>query len=239
MCRDCGCNLSEHTHPVAHTHAPTRKIEIERRILSANDQRAEHNRRWLTERGVLALNIIASPGAGKTTLLEATLKSLSGRLQCAVIAGDQQTHNDADRLSGKGAPVCQILTGNACHLEARQIAERLPSLVKPGVDLLLIENVGNLVCPAAFDLGEHHKIALLSVTEGEDKPIKYPALFSVSSVVVLTKIDLVAHLTWNRQECIRNIRHVRADASIFELSAKTGDGLADWLDFLCNAVGRR
>jgi hydrogenase nickel incorporation protein HypB len=245
MCKECGCGAGNerayfgksgehsHNHPHDHDHEGTsRTIALEQRVLERNDQLAEKNRQWLAERQVMALNLISSPGSGKTTLLEKTLEALRDKLPCAVIAGDQQTDNDARRLSGKGAPVCQIETKSACHLDAGRVGSILPDAVPAGIRLLFIENVGNLVCPAAFDLGEHFKIALLSVTEGEDKPEKYPALFSMSPVVLITKTDLIPHLDWDRDACLDTIRRIRPDAKIIEVSAKTGEGMDEWIGYL-------
>ncbi|NGZ06171.1 MAG: hydrogenase nickel incorporation protein HypB [Magnetococcales bacterium] len=255
MCMDCGCEVGntgrhghDHTHHHGHGHGhdhdhdpvqlPGRTISLATRVMSRNDEQAARNRRWLDERGIRAINLISSPGAGKTLLLERTLERLQGRVGCAVIVGDLQTDHDAQRLQGRGAGVVQIETRNACHLDAVMVGERLPELLSDhGKErLLIIENVGNLVCPAAFDLGEHVKVALLSVTEGEDKPVKYPVLFQRSPVVVVTKWDLVPHLDWDRSSCRAAIRQVRPDARIFELSARTGFGLEAWIDFLEDLV---
>jgi hydrogenase nickel incorporation protein HypB len=261
MCTECGCggdnflhshdggvhfhkhaqgepaHTHDHEHEHGHAHgeslvAETRTVTVQQKILARNDEQADKNRAWLKERGVVAINLISSPGSGKTYLLERTLEGLRGRLSCAVITGDQRTDNDARRLEGKGAPVRQIETINACHLDAEQVGRLLPEVVESGVKLLFIENVGNLVCPAAFDLGETFKIALLSTTEGEDKPVKYPVLFSGAPVVVLTKLDLVPHLDWNAAKCRDALRQVRPGVFIFELSAKTGLGMEAWLDYL-------
>jgi hydrogenase nickel incorporation protein HypB len=164
--------------------------------------------------------------------LERTLEGLRGKVSCAVITGDQRTDNDARRLQGKGAPVRQIETVNSCHLDAEQVGRLLPEVAGQGVKLLFIENVGNLVCPSAFDLGESFKIALLSTTEGEDKPVKYPTLFSSAPVAVLTKMDLVPHLDWSVAACRAALRQVRPGVFIFELSAKSGQGMEAWLDYL-------
>jgi hydrogenase nickel incorporation protein HypB len=211
-------------------------VDLQQKILSKNDEQAERNRAWLKGRGVVAVNLISSPGTGKTLLLERTLEGLCGQVSCAVITGDQRTDNDARRLAGKGAPVRQIETLNACHLDAEQVGRVLPEVVSEGVKLLFIENVGNLVCPSAFDLGESFKIALLSATEGEDKPVKYPSLFSSAPVAVLTKMDLVPHLDWDAAACRAALRQVRPGVFIFELSAKTGQGMEVWLDYLRKLV---
>lgn len=224
-----------HGHPHDHAHA-TRTVIVEQRILAANDADAERNRQWLTDRGIVALNLVSSPGTGKTLLLERTLDMLRGDVGCAVITGDLRTDNDARRLMGRGAPVRQIETHDACHLSAAQVGELLPEVASDGVRLLFIENVGNLVCPAAFDLGEHFKIALLSTTEGEDKPVKYPTLFSQAPVVVLTKIDLAPHLDWDAAACRANLRKVRPGVFVFEVSARTGTGMEAWIGYLRSLV---
>jgi len=262
MCEECGCgeatavhvhgdhqhthehadghshhHVHDHDHPHEHEHAhdgerASRIVEVERKILSRNDELAALNRAWLEERGIVALNLISAPGTGKTLLLEKTLERLQGRVSCAVITGDQRTDNDARRLQGKGAVVRQIETISACHLEAERIGELLEETTADGAKLLLIENVGNLVCPSAFDLGESFKVALLSTTEGEDKPVKYPALFSTAPVVVLTKMDLAPHLDWDLTTCRRFLRQVCPGAFVFELSAKTGEGMDAWIEYL-------
>ncbi len=248
MCLECGCGEIEHSHTGhshaghshahdhAHDHGEVRTLTLGKKILEHNDQHAAENRAWLAKRGVVAINIISSPGTGKTTLLERTLEILKGEIQCAVIAGDQRSDNDAKRLRDKGAPVCQIETGNACHLDAVQVGDMLPEVVRDGVKLLFIENVGNLICPSAFDLGENFKVALLSSTEGEDKPVKYPALFSRVPVAVLTKMDLVPHLEWDVARCRDCLRQVRPGVFIFELSARTGDGMDAWIEYLKKLV---
>jgi len=236
MCRECGCEEHNHEHHHDHDHnhedRGTRVIDLETKVLAHNDEIAAKNRAWLEARNVIAINLISSPGSGKTTLLERTLERLNGRVRCAVIVGDLQTDNDARRMAGKGAKVRQIETKSSCHLDAERIAGVLSDVVEDGVRLLIIENVGNLVCPAAFDLGEHFKVALLSVTEGEDKPVKYPVLFTGAPVVVMTKTDLVPHLKWDMQACRKNIRRVRPDAQIFELSAQDGQGMDAWVEYL-------
>ncbi len=252
MCKECGCGEEtphdrDHAHPHSHGYAgghdhehghayrhvlESRTVGLRQKILARNDDQAELNRAWLKERGVVAVNMISSPGAGKTLLLERTLEGLRGRVACAVIAGDQRTDNDARRLRGRGAEVRQIETLNACHLDAGQVGRLLPEVVTEGVRLLFIENVGNLVCPAAFDLGESFKVALLSATEGEDKPVKYPSLFAAAPVAVLTKMDLAPHLDWDAAQCRSNLRQVRPGVFIFETSAKTGAGMEAWLDYL-------
>jgi len=228
----------DHDHP--HGHAAEdglRRIEMERSLLARNDEIAARNRAWLTSRGIVALNLISSPGAGKTRLLERTLDLLRGRLACAVVTGDLQTDNDARRLADRGAPVRQIETRSSCHLNAGHLRDVLPEVAPPGTRLLFIENVGNLVCPAAFDLGEHFKVALLSVTEGEDKPLKYPTLFSAAQIAILTKTDLIPALDWNLAECRKALQAVHPGMFVFELSAKTGAGMDGWIDYLVRLAG--
>jgi len=248
MCKDCGCGQTaaqghehhhehehDHDHTAAHAHADERHARVftlERKVLARNDEAAARNREWLAARSVAALNLISAPGSGKTLLLERTLERLRGRIGCAVITGDQQTDNDARRLQGKGAPVRQIETVSACHLDAERVGELLPEVVTDGVRLLFIENVGNLVCPSAFDLGENFKVALLSSAEGEDKPVKYPSLFAQAPVVVLTKMDLAPHLDWDVRKCRDYLRRVHPGVYIFELSARTGQGMDEWIDYL-------
>jgi hydrogenase nickel incorporation protein HypB len=249
MCKDCGCSTAlgnihghhhdhahPHTHPHdhEHVHPPVERktIELERKVLAENDAHAEANRSWLSQHGVTAINLISSPGTGKTFLLERTLERLRGRVSCAVITGDQCTDHDAKRLMGKGAVVKQIETINSCHLDAARVGALLPEVAGNGVKLLFIENIGNLVCPAAFDLGEHFKVALLSTTEGEDKPVKYPTLFNMAPVVVLTKMDLVPYLDWSLPKCREYLNMIRPGVFVFELSAKTGAGMEAWIEYL-------
>ncbi len=233
MCEECGCTPKDHHHDHEHDHEKTtRTVNLEQSVLERNDQFAQANRQWLKERNITALNMISSPGSGKTTLLEKTLDALRHEIACAVIAGDQQTDNDARRLAGKGAPVSQIETRDACHLDAQRVGHILAETATPQTKLLFIENVGNLVCPAAFDLGEDIKVALLSVTEGEDKPLKYPTLFSLAPVVVVTKIDLMPYLDWDIEACRDAILKIRPDAKIIEVSAKNGRGMDAWIGYL-------
>lgn len=214
----------------------TRVVKAKRNILARNDEAATRNRDWLAGNGVIAINMISSPGTGKTFLLEKTLELLQNEVRCAVITGDQQTDNDARRLQGKGAAVCQIETQGSCHLNAEMIEKVLTDVVHPDVQLLFIENVGNLVCPTAFDLGENFKLALLSTTEGEDKPEKYPRLFTDARTVVLTKMDLAPHLDWDVSTCRNHIERLNPGVQIIELSARTGDGMDHWIAYLKGLV---
>ncbi|HNE02414.1 MAG TPA: hydrogenase nickel incorporation protein HypB [Plasticicumulans sp.] len=209
-----------------------RLVQLEIDILAKNNDFAARNRRWFAAHGVQALNLVSSPGSGKTTLLCATIRRLAGERALAVIEGDQQTANDAERIRATGAPAVQINTGKGCHLDADMIARALPRLpLDPGT-LLFIENVGNLVCPAAFDLGEAAKVAILSVTEGEDKPLKYPDIFAAASLVLLNKSDLLPHLDFDLEYALDCLRRVNPRAPVLSVSAKTGEGLDAWLAWL-------
>ena len=216
----------------ARAHAPGlsqgRMVQIEQDILSKNDGYAADNRRLLGARGALALNLVSSPGSGKTTLLVRTIEDLKAELVPAVIEGDQQTSNDADRIRATGAPAIQVNTGKGCHLDAHMIGHALESLPLDEGGLLLIENVGNLVCPAAFDLGEAHKVVILSVTEGEDKPIKYPDMFHAADLMLLSKVDLLPHLDFDVERCLELARRVNPRIGMIQVSAKSGEGLDAW-----------
>jgi hydrogenase nickel incorporation protein HypB len=207
-------------------------VQIERNILSKNNGYAENNRRWLDSNSLLALNLVSSPGAGKTTLLVETLKSLKHDIPVAVIEGDQQTDNDADRIREIDVPAIQINTGKGCHLDAHMIGHALQEIALPAGGVVLIENVGNLVCPAAFDLGEASKVVILSVTEGEDKPIKYPDMFAVADLLIISKIDLLPHVDFNVDKAVEYARRVNPDIEVLKLSAKTGEGLQDWKNWI-------
>lgn len=228
-----------HDHDHGHDHATAedqhRTIEIRRSILEKNDRLAERNRGFFRARGLVVLNVLSSPGSGKTTFLRETVKALGDRLKCGIIVGDLATDNDARRLRESGAPVVQITTGTVCHLEAEMVARALGQLDLGGLDLLIIENVGNLVCPASYDLGEDFRVVLLSVTEGEDKPLKYPPMFNAADAVIISKIDLAEPCGFDREAALTNIRRVSPKAQIFELSAKTGAGMAAWCDHLVGA----
>ncbi len=248
MCRDCGCqqaNADRHaaSHPPHHDHshphphpsrdAAPRRIVLQMSVLAKNDRLAAQNREWLREHGIVTLNLISAPGAGKTLLLERTVQRLGAGAQLAILTGDQERDFDAQRLRAAGAEVKQINTHSACHLDAAMIKRELGVFVRPDAHrLLIVENVGNLVCPAAFDLGESEKVALLATTEGEDKPAKYPLLFREASLIVLTKIDLLPYLDFSVELFTQHLRRVNPTAPLLLLSAKTGEGLPAWLDFL-------
>ena len=207
-------------------------VQIERNILSKNNGYAENNRQWLDSNCLLALNLVSSPGAGKTTLLVETLKSLKHQIPVTVIEGDQQTDNDADRIRQIDVPAIQINTGKGCHLDAHMIGHALQEVTLPAGGVVLIENVGNLVCPAAFDLGEASKVVILSVTEGEDKPIKYPDMFAVADLLIVSKIDLLPHVDFDVDQAVEYARCVNPDIEVLKLSAKTGEGLQIWKNWI-------
>jgi hydrogenase nickel incorporation protein HypB len=205
-----------------------RMVQVEQDILGKNNEYAAANRRWFGERGILALNLVSSPGSGKTTLLTRTIDDLKGELGLSVIEGDQQTANDAERIRETGAKALQINTGKGCHLDAHMIGHAIDSLQPEAGEVLFIENVGNLVCPAAFDLGEAHKVVILSVTEGEDKPVKYPDMFHAADLVLLNKIDLLPYLQFDVDKCIGYARRVNPAIKVLQVSATTGEGMETW-----------
>jgi hydrogenase nickel incorporation protein HypB len=207
-------------------------IELETRILAKNDALAARNRAWFAGREMLALNLVSSPGAGKTTLLERTIRDLSGQLAISVLEGDQATDLDRDRIRAAGAPAVQLNTGTGCHLEADMVAHGLVELRPAFGSVLLIENVGNLVCPAMFDLGERAKIVVLSVTEGDDKPAKYPHMFAAADLVLINKIDLLPHVDFSVERAIGFAREINPAIQALCLSARSGEGLAAWYDWL-------
>src|SRR6266571_6176517 len=246
MCTTCGCSPEDtqhhHHHNGHHQHredtANPKKIKVEEDILARNNLLAGANRALFKAHGVFALNLVSSPGSGKTTLLERTLRELRDRFRFAVIEGDQQTDHDAQRIAATGVPVRQINTGAGCHLDAHMIMHGTEGFDLDDLDLLLIENVGNLVCPAAFDLGEHHKVVVLSVTEGEDKPLKYPQMFHNSTVMLLNKTDLLPHLDFDAEKCKEFARQVSPGIIIFEVSARTGAGMDAWYQWLKAEIDR-
>ena len=218
----------------AHDHGTT--VALEQRVLAKNDRHAERNRGWLEGRGILALNLMSAPGAGKTTLLERTLRALGEELPVSVIEGDQATLLDAERIAATGCRAVQVNTGAGCHLDAEMIGGALKALSPPQGSLVLIENVGNLVCPALFDLGERHKVVVLSVTEGEDKPLKYPHMFRAADLMILNKIDLLPHVDFDAEHCLAHARRVNPGIECLQLSATTGEGLDPWLDWLRHRI---
>jgi len=239
MCKTCGCTEAgvpvEAAPQHEHGHGPNqggRILKLEQAVLARNDELAERNRAWLAARRVVALNLVSAPGAGKTALLERTLRDLRGEFPIAVIEGDQATDHDARRIHEAGGHVAQINTGAGCHLDAAMVARAVERLDPAPGTVLFIENVGNLVCPALFDLGERAKVVVCSVTEGDDKPAKYPHVFRVSSLLVLNKIDLLPYVPFDADRCLRFARQANAALRVVRLSATRGDGRADWYAWL-------
>lgn len=264
MCVDCGCptppghsHQQSDGHEHSHQHAPgeihdhhrrdgrdhdrehdhhPRLLRIEEDLLGKNDRLAARNRALFRSHGIFVLNLVSSPGSGKTSLLERTLIELCNRFRFAVLEGDQQTSNDAERIAATGAPVKQINTGAGCHLDAHMVGHGVEDFDLLATEVLFIENVGNLVCPAAFDLGEDHKVAVLSVTEGEDKPLKYPQMFRAADLVLINKIDLLPHLRFDLGKCKSFARQVNPAARIIDVSALTGEGMDEWYRWLNEAM---
>ena len=261
MCTVCGCGEGEvtiegehshsHDHAYSHghddrhhhyglgparAHAPgldqARMVQIEQDILGKNNQYARTNRARFAEQGIFTLNLVSSPGSGKTTLLTRTLTDLQGQFPLAVIEGDQETSQDAERVRATGVSAIQINTGKGCHLDGHMVGHALEALQPEHGAVLFIENVGNLVCPAAFDLGEAHKVAILSITEGEDKPIKYPDMFAAADVMLLNKVDLLPYLDFDVDRCIEFARRIHPSIQIIQVSAKTGEGMQQWYQWL-------
>src|SRR5210317_690918 len=240
MCDTCRCNIIpgnvhlQEKH--GHLHSTTsgkEAVEVLKGLLDANDHEALHNREHFDRHGVLAVNLMSSPGAGKTALLEATIEALDGRLRVAVVEGDLETENDADRIRRKGVPAVQISTGSACHLDAHMVHDALHELDVDDVDIVFIENVGNLVCPASFDLGQHFNVALLSTPEGHDKPAKYPVMFRAADLVLVTKSDLLPVLDdFDPRYAEQCLRKLASEAPLLEVSARKGDGMEAWLNWL-------
>jgi hydrogenase nickel incorporation protein HypB len=260
MCTTCGCGTDDHHHGHDHDHhhhdhsdhhhdhsdhhhhdhgPGGKKIAVETDILAKNNRLAAGNRALFCRKGIFALNLVSSPGSGKTTILERTLRELSGDYRCAVVEGDQQTDNDAVRIAATGVPTVQINTGAGCHLDAHMVCHAVEQFDLNRLDLLFIENVGNLVCPAAFDLGENHKVVVLSVTEGEDKPLKYPQMFRAADVMLLNKTDLLPYVEFDTGRCKELARRVSPDILIFELSGKSGAGMDAWYAWLMERAGKK
>ncbi|MGI8840292.1 MAG: hydrogenase nickel incorporation protein HypB [Caulobacteraceae bacterium] len=228
---------TRHTHGAhdhAHTHEPAAPnlVELNARILAKNNALAERNRAWFAGREILAVNLMSAPGAGKTTLLERAIADLKAETPLFVLEGDQATANDARRIEAAGAAAVQINTGSGCHLDAAMVARGLAELKPPVGALVMIENVGNLVCPSLFDLGEKRRIAILSVTEGDDKPLKYPHMFQRADLMLLNKIDLLPHVDFDVPRATANARAVNPDIAVLSVSARTGEGLDAWYDWL-------
>jgi len=240
MCDQCGCAatagavyVSDHRGPVSIRPVATETVELLAGILSENDREAAHNREHLDDHGILAVNLMSSPGSGKTSLLEATIDAIGDRVRIAVIEGDLETENDATRIRARGVPAVQITTGQTCHLDAHMVHDALHALDLDAIDILFIENVGNLVCPASFDLGQHANVTLLAVTEGDDKPAKYPVMFRAAGLVLLTKTDLLPFLDdFSPAQAERHLRALANPAEVIALSARRPDTLGPWIDWL-------
>ena len=258
MCTTCGCGSDEitidgsaphdadhnehhaHDHHTSdhhaqdhnHHHHQTRTVSLEQDILAKNQLFAERNRGWFAGREVLAVNLMSSPGAGKTSILERTIRELHDTMPISVLEGDQATSADADRIRASGAPVVQINTGTGCHLDAHMVAHGVERLAPPRGSVLLIENVGNLVCPALFDLGEQARVVIVSVTEGDDKRQKYPHMFRVADLLLINKIDLLPYVRFDMERCIASARDINPSAKVLRLSAETGEGMPGWYDWL-------
>lgn len=240
MCDTCGCNITpgnahlvRNDGPLARSADGREAITLLKGLLSENDRQAAHNREHFDRHGVLAINLMSSPGSGKTALLEATIEALAGELRIAVIEGDLETENDAERIRAKGVPAVQIATGTACHLDAHMVHDALHRLNLDDIDVLFIENVGNLVCPASFDLGHHRNVTLLSVTEGDDKPAKYPVMFRAADVMVISKADLLAVLDdFDPAAAERHLRNLASRAPVLQVSARKHRDIDAWLDWL-------
>lgn len=249
MCATCGCGddgatiaLPGHAHPHDHHHSHdhshdhphdhTETITLEQKVLAKNDLLAEENRRWLADRNILTFNLTSSPGAGKTTLLERTIRDLTNDRPVAVIEGDQETLLDAERIKAAGARAVQVNTGAGCHLDAAMVRRALDTLDPEPESILFIENVGNLVCPALFDLGEHSKVVVVSVTEGADKPLKYPHMFAAAGLVIVNKTDLLPYVDFDLDACMKHVRSINPNAEILPTSATHGEGLTAWYDWI-------
>jgi hydrogenase nickel incorporation protein HypB len=248
MCRTCGCSPSPetgsaddphgHGHDHHHDHGHESAVEsqrvltLEQRVLERNERMAAANRRWLRDRGIVAINLMAGPGAGKTTLLERTLRDLGTGIDLLVIEGDQATENDAQRIRAVGGRAIQINTGAGCHLDAAMVAEALEKLDPAPGAVVVVENVGNLVCPALFDLGEHVRVVVTSVTDGDDKPLKYPHMFRASDVLLINKIDLLPYVQFDVRTCFARARELSPHVESFEVSAMRGDGMVAWYTWL-------
>jgi hydrogenase nickel incorporation protein HypB len=222
MCQDCGCSLTTNT----------KVLEVQKRILEKNDAEAAHNRANLENHGILGINLMSSPGAGKTTLLEKTIELLDGICTIGVIEGDLETDRDAERIRQKGVAVQQITTGQTCHLDAVMVHSAMHRMPLEEIDLLFVENVGNLVCPAAYDIGTHMNVVLLSVTEGDDKPAKYPLVFLKSDLLLITKTDLAGVLEFDMEKAVSDALTINPRLQVIKLSAKSGDGMDEWITLL-------
>ena len=255
MCSTCGCGQPDeavkilkpgekeeltnhhdhdhhHHHDHDHHHTHVSQIELEKNILHENDLLAQRNRGFLEAKNAFAINMVSSPGSGKTTILEETIKRLKSETELAIIEGDQQTMNDAERIESTGVPVVQVNTGKGCHLDAHMVLHAIKKLEIKDNSLLFIENVGNLVCPSMFDLGENKRVVIISVTEGEDKPLKYPYMFDSSHICIINKVDLLPYVTFDMEKVKEYAMRINHHLEFFTLSATTGEGMDEWLSWL-------
>jgi len=230
---------NHHHHHDHHDHGPSRTLQVEMDILQQNNLLAQRNRGWFEAKNILVLNLVSSPGSGKTTLLERTITALKDEICVSVIEGDQQTLNDANRIAATGAPVIQVNTGKGCHLDAQMIRRACDELAPADGSVLMIENVGNLVCPAMFDLGEASKVVIISVTEGDDKPLKYPTMFAAADLCLINKMDLLSYVDFDVDKCEQAARTVNPRLEFHRVSATTGDGMDQWYEWLKNRLGDR
>jgi len=232
MCTECGCGLPDkHEHHHGET-TNKKELQVFKKILEKNDHTAEHNREHFSRYGILSINLMSSPGAGKTTLLEKTIEALKDKYTIGVIEGDLETERDAERVRNKGAYAYQITTGQTCHLDAFMVHKGLHHLPLEKLDIVFVENVGNLVCPASFDVGTHLNVVLLSVPEGDDKPAKYPVMFKKADLFIITKVDLLPYFDFDVERCIKEFREINPEADVILLSTKTGEGMDKWLQWL-------
>jgi hydrogenase nickel incorporation protein HypB len=237
MCATCGCDSHSHQHEHDHSHSHSKTIvEVEKDVLYENNLLAERNRGYFEAKNILALNLVSSPGSGKTSLLERTLTDLKDQFSCYVIEGDQQTSRDADRIHATGTKVAQINTGKGCHLDAHMVLHAVQGMKPAENSILFIENVGNLVCPAMFDLGEKERVVIISVTEGDDKPIKYPDMFHSSTLCIINKTDLLPYVPFSMDKCKEYARQVNPTLPFIEVSCTSGEGLPAWYQWLKEKV---
>ncbi len=240
MCKDCGCSITDnHNHNHNHHHhnhnltlEDKKTVEVITKILDANDKQAESNRKYFDEYGIFAINLMSSPGAGKTTLLEKTIEILKDDLKIGVIEGDLETNKDAERIKEKGAPAYQITTGQACHLDAFMVHEGIHHLPLEELDLVFVENVGNLVCPASYDIGTHLNVVLLSVPEGDDKPAKYPVMFKSADLLLITKADLIDYFDFDIDKAVEETRKLNPKVDVMIISTKQEETLENWINFI-------
>ncbi|WP_028949947.1 hydrogenase nickel incorporation protein HypB [Sulfurihydrogenibium subterraneum] len=241
MCKDCGCSITTHEHQEGHHHhhvhtnhitEDKKTVEVLTKILDANDKQAQSNREHFQEYGILSFNLMSSPGSGKTTLLEKTIDLLKDEYRIGVIEGDLETNKDAERIKAKGVPTYQITTGQACHLDAFMVHEGIHHLPLQDLDIVFVENVGNLVCPASYDIGTHVNVVLLSVPEGDDKPAKYPVMFRSADIVLITKSDLIPYFDFNVENVKREVRRLNPKADILIVSSKSGEGMDKWIKYI-------